>query len=254
MEKTDFPRLLIAAAPDQAGKISFPGAVIAHMTYRVENGPKLYRSVAADQIRGGVLMADDLHLSQIGSSNFFCRQAVRECRARGAEGFLANWCGKASPEMVRLTADLALALESAGLSLWVPEAYAKCAPKAYVMISSAISGGTLKARIMEAMNAYGSERVTLCVERMSEDFVMPAPTGSGSPLTPAALNDLMKRVHPSVYYSAELCAHYFTYANGGKVHFVLFDNQGSIRKKLFLAKQLGVKQAVVVWEEFSDRT
>ncbi len=252
MEKTDFPRLLMAATPDQVGNIHMPGAVVAHMTYRVENGPKLYRSVAADQIHGGVLMADNLHLNQIGSSSFFCRQVVRECRARGAEGFLANWCGRPSPEMARLTTDLARAMENARLSLWVPETYAKCAPAAYVLISSAISGGTLKARITDAKNAYGAERVTLCVERVAEDFVMPAPTGSGVALTPEGLNGLMKRIHPSVYYSAELCAHYFTYGDGGKVHFVLFDNQGSIRKKLSMAKQLGVQQAVVMWEEFSS--
>lgn len=249
MELSDFPRLILAAAPHQECQIRLSGAVIAHMAYRLEDGPTLYRCAGAEQLRGGVLMADDLRLNRIDDGGFFSQQAVRECRARGAMGFVANWCRPPSREMAAVTAALDKALGQAGLTLWVPEAYGHHAPAAQVMISSALSGGTLKVRLEEAMERFGG-RVTLCVEKMAEDFCLPSPSGRGTPLTNEGLRELMGRVHPSVYYSSELCAHYFTYGQNGRVHFVLFDDAGSIRRKLILAKRLGIPWALAAWEEF----
>lgn len=252
MEISDFPRLLLAAPPEQVGEIHIPGAVIAHMAYRVEDGPKLYRCASAQGIQGGILMADDLRLNVWTDNDFFCRQVVRECRARGAQGFLANWCRSPSPEMSALNRSLGEALGKAGLSLWLPERYDGCAPHAHVLISSAISGGTLKVRLQEAMERYGRDRIVLCVEPVAEDFTMPSPAGQGQPLSPEQLARLQQRIHPSVYYSSELCAHYFTYCRDNRVHFVLFDTADSIRRKLSLAGQLGIPWAAAAWADVKD--
>ena len=58
---------------------------------------------------------------------------------------------------------------------------------------------------------------------------------------------------PQVYFSDELCARYFTYcvpADGA--HFVLFDDGATIRKKLQVARSLGVKYALLAYPETAD--
>lgn len=249
MEKSAYSQPILAAAPADLAHIRVPDALMAHLAYRLEDGPKLYRSAAPEEIQGGILAVDDTPLRQIGSSQFLCRQAVRECRARGAIGLFANWSRKPSQEMAQLTAQLEQALLDAGLALWVPEMYANCVRQAKILISSALSGGTLRRRLEEAVQRYQLQRVTLAVERMAEDFLLPSQNGCGTPLSPQQLEERIRTLHPSVYYSAELCAHYFTYAQGSQIHFVLFDTYGSLRKKWQLASQLGLPYTLFAWEE-----
>ena len=56
-----------------------------------------------------------------------------------------------------------------------------------------------------------------------------------------------------MFFSGELCAHYFTYmSRDSGAHFVLFDDAGSIRKKLLTARSLGVSQAVLSYPQTAD--
>lgn len=252
MEKSAHARPILAAAPTQLRDIPVQDALIAHLAYRLEDGPKLYRSTAPEEIHGGILAVDDTPLKHIGNCQFLCRQAVRECRARGAIGLFANWSRKPSQEMARLTAELEQALMDADLLLWVPEVYANCVRQGNILISSAISGGSLKQRLSDAAACYHPRRVTLAVERMAEDFLLPARNGCGSPLSRQQLQERIRTLHPSVYYSAELCAHYFTYSKNGQLHFVLFDTYGSLRKKWHLASQLGLPYILFAWQEVCD--
>ena len=58
---------------------------------------------------------------------------------------------------------------------------------------------------------------------------------------------------PTVFFSNELCAHYFTYmSKQNGAHFILFDDAGSIRKKLHIARSLGVADAVLAYPQVDD--
>ena len=64
---------------------------------------------------------------------------------------------------------------------------------------------------------------------------------------------MMEERNPSVFFSSELCAHYFTYmSKENGAHFVLFDDAGSIRKKLHVANSLGIRQAVLSYPQVED--
>ena len=66
-------------------------------------------------------------------------------------------------------------------------------------------------------------------------------------------NALLEERRPSVFFSSELCAHYFTYmSRENGAHFVLFDDAGSIRKKLLTAQGLGIRQAVLSYPQTAD--
>ena len=103
------------------------------------------------------------------------------------------------------------------------------------------------------MERYGAGRVALAVERAAEDFFLPSPTGQGMPLTREELQERLEERAPSVFFSSELCAHYFTYmSRQNGAHFVLFDDAGSIRKKLQTARSLGITAAVLAYPQVDD--
>ena len=112
--------------------------------------------------------------------------------------------------------------------------------------------GLLRQRLEDAREAFGG-RVVLAVERVAEDFFLPSPTGQGIPLTREELRTRMAERAPSVFFSSELCAHYFTYmSRENGAHFILFDDAGSIRKKLRLARSLGMDTAVLAYPQVDD--
>ena len=126
-------------------------------------------------------------------------------------------------------------------------------PSSKVIIPSALSGGSLSVRLKEAIAKYGAERLALGVQRVAEDFFLPAPSGSGVPLSRDALQQRIQERSPSIFFSNELCAHYFTYmSRQSGAHFILFDDAGSIRKKLSLCQDLGIRQAILAYPEVDD--
>ena len=91
------------------------------------------------------------------------------------------------------------------------------------------------------------------VERLAQDFLLPSPTGQGAPLSRQALAEQLEQRGGSVFFSHELCAHYFTYmTKTDGAHFVLFDDAGSIRKKCQLGARLGITHAFVPYAQVDD--
>ena len=119
--------------------------------------------------------------------------------------------------------------------------------------SSAISGGSLRRRLEGAVQRYGAGRIALCLRRVREDFYLPAPEGRGAPLTEEELRALIARLDPAVFFSPELCAHYFTYMSRTTgAHFVLFDDGQSLRRKRALARELGIGTILLLLPESAD--
>ena len=66
------------------------------------------------------------------------------------------------------------------------------------------------------------------------------------------LQTLIQQKSPAIFFSQDLCARYFTYSQDGETHFVLFDDAGSIRKKLQIAAALGISRAVLALEQAEE--
>ena len=245
--------LILAAPPgDSRAALGF-GLPVAHAAYRIGGGPHLYRSGPPLPVRGGLMALDCTGFDGRGEPGPLCREILRECAARGFNGVLCDFEGPPLPLLVRALRDLAGPLEKRGWPLYVPEPYGERVEVAHVLISSALSGGSLAQRLREAQEQYGTGRVVLAVERVAEDFFLPAPQGQGRPLTQAELAALLENRRPSVFFSGELCAHYFTYmSRENGAHFVLFDDAGSIRKKLLTAQALGIRRAVLSYPQTAD--
>lgn len=246
--------LILTTPPGLLPKARETGLTLGHLAYRVGRGPHLFRSGTQTPLRGGLMAVDSRGFDGRGESAPFCQEVVRECAARGFRGVICDFEGSPIPLLERILTQLEESLERRGLTLHVPEAYGTCTKKAGVMISSAVSGGSLRQRLEEAGERFGGmERITLAVERVAEDFFLPSPTGSGRSLSREELQRLLDERAPSIFFSDELCARYFTFrTKEGGAHFVLYDDALSIRKKLHLARQLGVGRAVAAYPDIED--
>ena len=245
-------QLILAAPPEDVTAAQAHGLTLAHMAYRVGGGPHLFRSNQPNPPRGGLMYIDDGGFDGRGTPDAFCQEVVRECAARGFGGVICafdRWLSLLSA----VVEQLGPMLVRQGRSFYVSEPYGRCTATGRVLIPTALSGGSLRQRLGEAAERYGAGRVALAVERTAADFFLPSPDGQGRPLTREELKARLEERSPSVFFSDELCARYFTYMNRQSgAHFVLFDDAGSIRKKLRLAEVLGIDRALLCYPEVSD--
>ena len=245
-------QLILAAPPEDVTAAQAHGLTLAHMAYRVGGGPHLFRSSQPNPPRGGLMYIDDSGFDGRGTPDAFCQEVVRECAARGFGGVICAFDRKL-PLLSAVVEQLGPMLARQGRSFYVSEPYGRCTATGRVLIPTALSGGSRRQRVGAAAERYGAGRVALAVERTAADFFLPSPDGQGRPLTREELAAKRRELSPSVFFSDELCARYFTYMNRQNgAHFVLFDDAGSIRKKLRLAEALGIDRALLCYPEVSD--
>lgn len=236
--------LLLALPAGQETRGRAFGLTPAHMAYRIGPGPKLLGIRLPQALRGGLMLVDCAGFDGAGDPVGCCRQILGECRRRSFRGIVCDFEGPPRGCLPKLVEILDRNCAAQGWGLYAPEAYLPQAPGGRAMVPSALTRGTLERRLREALERYGPQRTALAVEWVREDFPLPA-AGRGAPLAPDALEGLLHRLEPAVFFDRGLCAHYFTYMAGPQAHFVLFDTPRSIREKLSLADRLGVPAALL---------
>lgn len=246
--------LILTTPPELLAQARETGLTLGHMAYRIGRGPHLFRSGVPVPLRGGLMVVDCKGFDGQGDPDILCQEILRECTARGFRGVICDFRGRTIPLLERVLASLDEMLSRKGLTLHVPERYGAFTKNARVLIPSTLSGGSLVQRLEDAVQRFGGpNRITLAVRRAAEDFFLPSPTGCGHPLSRDALARQIKERAPSIFFSNELCARYFTYmSRENGAHFVLFDDEKSIRKKLQIARRLGIQRAVAALPEIDD--
>ncbi len=235
-------RLVIAAEPGDLEEVLSLKTQLAHIAYRVGEDGCLYRAEGASKISGGIMViGSDLSEQRIGDRLVY--EIITECKTRKFTGVLVNF------ENRELLEPLAKELNSLNLTLYVHEEMGYEYENATVLVSSAISGGTLKRRLSEAAEHFGPERILLDVEPVFRNFLLPAPDGEGKILSFDEFSELSDKYSSAAFYSPELCCNYFTYSEKGNTHFVLYDTAGTLKKKLQLAESLKINKAILVYSE-----
>lgn len=242
----------LAAVPEQVQEAGRFGCGIAHVAYRIGSGSILLRSALSLQVQGGLLCVSDRDAPTITDPGALCAAVNRECGRRGYSGVLLDFESPLRPDLLSFAKTLTQQLSSHGRTLYLPEEYAQAADgDTVILICTAISGGSLSQRLKEAAEHFGgAARLGLDIQRLRMDFRLPERSGQGTLLSEAQLRQLMEPA--SVFFSQELCARYFTYTKENSLHFVLFDDAGTITQKLRLGAGMGFRAAFLMWPEVQD--
>ena len=243
--------LILMTPPERLRRARELNVEIAHRAYRLGQGPHLYR--AGPPASGGLMAINDRGFDGRGDGGALCGEILRECTVRGFHGAVLDFEQGCKPVLERVIRELEEGFARRKWTMYVPEEYAHCTQYARVMMSSALSGGSLHSRLEEGLECYGKKRLTLFLERVCEDFFLPAPDGRGEKLDQKQLKELMAEWQPSVFFSHELCARYFTYmSRENGAHFVLFDDGDTVRKKIQVARGLGITSFMAALEDVED--
>ena len=244
----------LAAAPEESRSAAAYGRRILHLAYRIDQQGRLIRTRMPFLQKGAIMAICHSGPLPAVDHNAFLIQLLREYTARGYTGVTLDFEGSPDARCCGLAGFLDQVLRARGIPLWVPVACAAAVtPPTRLMISSAISGGNYREMLAEYCGRYGRERLVLQAERNCEDFRLPAADGSGQRLSMAQLDQLFMDRLPTPFFSSDLCTYYFTYRDREQgSHFILFDNANSLRRKLEIAGQLGIPDAVLVYPEVSD--
>lgn len=241
---TELPRLILAVTPEQAKHAQRQDVTLAHIAYRLESGPTLTRFQQAQPGPGGLLYLGEDNV--IGNNySFFFQQLLRECAARHFQGVIADL----PPGHDALVSQLDALLPQNTLTLYLPEHYHATAPKGRLLVTTALSGGTLRRHLQERTERYGAGRIVAVLEQVCVRITPPDKTGQGHALTQEELASLRQRLKPQVHWSPELCLRYFTYSEQGKMHFVLFDDRETLLAKRKLCGELGIRVCLGAWME-----
>lgn len=245
---------ILLTPPEQREEAARFGLPLGHMAFQLGADGRLHQSGLSAEVRGGLLLTGAAE-APTGNADF--RPAVQDilatCRNRSFHGVILDLEQPPSPFLAGVIRGVEEGLSRQGKALYLPEVYANFSRTARLYLSSALSGGSLEKRLAQAAERYGAGRLTLCLERVRADFFLPAPKGIGKPLSREALETLMERLEPSVFFSKDLCAHYFTYVSRSTgAHFVLFDDGESLRKKMEAAEKAGISRCFLLYPETAE--
>lgn len=246
------PRQFLLTPPQQLSQAQTWGLPLAHMAYQLDPNGRLTQAAALPPEAKGGLMLVGVAVSPGGQSD--PRRAVREilvqCQSRNFGGVILDLEQPPTRFLSQLIHGLEEGLAQRRKTLFLPESYGNYTNRASIYLTSAISGGSLRRRLEEAAEAYGLDRLVLCLRRARDDFYLPSVKGQGKPISQEALVQLRQRLKPAVFYSQDLCAHYFTYMSRDTgAHFVLFDDEESMEKKRALAQGLGISKFFLLYPE-----
>lgn len=225
---------------------------LAQLAYRISSGGRLLRdSRSPANLRGGILVLGDMGFqADTLSIPTLLRDVLAEIAGRGYEGVAADFTSGSCASLAAFLTELDRILYERGIPLWVSESSSRHVTHARLLIQAAATAGSLEAMLEERCARYGAHRVTAELIPLRMDFTLPAADSQGRTLSRGELETLIAELRPQPYFSAELCAKYFTYMSPERqAHFVLFDDGDTLAEKCRLAEKLGISHVFALYAE-----
>ncbi|GHV06889.1 hypothetical protein FACS1894217_06500 [Clostridia bacterium] len=237
----------LAVSAADAQRIGGRGLPLARMSYRLGDDGGLLRAASPPQFQRRDLMVVSNPESR-DAGDLDGLSIVSECRKRGGGGILLDFEGE--PRLIDQVIGLDALCRREGLELVVPEAYAEFVTHAVLLVSTALTAGSLSRELEKASERYGASRIMLDIERICRDVRLPSPNGESAILSPMEMAGLLSSRRPQTFFSHDLCANYFTYKDAAAAtHFVIFDDAVGISRKLQLGRNMGLRGAILMYAE-----
>ncbi len=171
-------QIILVAPPESVADAVGTGLKVAYMIYRIGRGYHLFRAERAPAADGGLLVLDTDGFSGGGPSDALLSEIIGECRRSGFDGIVLDIGRSFAKPLFPLARELGAEAQKNGLRLYVPENMAASCENAFVLLPTALSGGTLHEHLVSALGRYGVGRVALEIERVRMDFTLPASSGA----------------------------------------------------------------------------
>ena len=124
-------------------------------------GARLLSAVGNTAVQGGLMLVGDSR--ECGPDDVLARDILRECLRRNYDGVVLDWYHN-GPDRGTLTALMGQLCLQYDRRLFVPERYAAHAPRATVLLNTAVSGGTLHSCLSEGVRRFGAERLVVLTD------------------------------------------------------------------------------------------
>ena len=239
--------IILASPPEYCKNALLWGFPVAHMAYQT-CGRYLYRTSLPENLRCGLMLIANIKPDGDCSRERVTERILQECVNRCFSGVIADF-EPPCPFAGQLLPFLYTELKRRRLSFYASEWASAYVKDCNVILSSAITGGTLHQRIGDSIHAFGRDNIVLDYEIMSHDFLLPVKGGKGRKVSRKFVEELIDFHHVKPLFSAELCCNYFTYRNKQGLHFVLYDDAESVVKKTELSMKLGISKAIILYPE-----
>ena len=236
-------QIILVCPAARCGEAAQTGLPVLRLGLGLDCRGTLIRTLAQTRRPG-----DFLGLSDFGVTEPVPAAVIRQLldEAQGSGGIVADF-ERDHPALRAFLQNLDAACVDAGLPLFVPACRIDCAPNAWAIAPGAASGGCLRDELERGMRARHG-RLAVAFEPTRRRFLLPADDPDGESLTEAELSALRQRTGAQAFFSRELCANYFTYMDGARGVFVLFDNPDTLQARLELIENAGVPYVFAVWE------
>ncbi|MCL2546427.1 MAG: hypothetical protein FWE06_04440 [Oscillospiraceae bacterium] len=241
--------IYLAVSPADTVAAAALGLPLAHMAYAVGTGLTLRRGAIGTAMRGGLMVIHDRHYDRTGGDVETLRaEIVRECGMHQFSGVICDFEQPVRRSLEQLVLELSDTLPRKGLSLTVTERYAHIG-QATLLVNSAVTTGTLRKQWESKAERY-NRQLAIEIDPLRRDFILSQSGEQGKALDVSVLQVLLAERNPSVFFSAELCAYYFTYKDEMKqTHFVLFDDAASLGRKISLGLRMKAAPILLLYPD-----
>ena len=218
-----------ACSEDELSLFSSPEKPPATLAYSLDRPFPAPRSA----LRGGFMILG----GRIRSGR--AAETANECRRRGIGTVVCGFSPCPGLELLRFC-DV---LRRRGIRCVITEQLWQEGCGAAMLLSTAISGGTLRQRMQEATSRCGE--VYLDLERTRRVFSLPSPDGTGRQISPEELEQLSREAESS-FFSPDLQCKVLIVRRDADVRFVLFDDTDTLLRKAELALELGIRRGFLL--------
>lgn len=242
---------IICAVSGQARAAEALRRPVAYMSWHI--GPKLTLTASPGTQAprmGFMALSDSGYDRNPGDGRALALQCLEVCRSLGLEGLLCDFEQPVRRPLEAFTAECADLFQSRGMPMYVPERYAACHHWPKVYIPTAMTSGSLRARLSAAVSSYGAGRVALEMEALARDLVLPSSSGAGEAISREKLEVILRNRGGVSFFSGELAANYFTERDAaGATHFFVYDDATTFARKTELALTLGITCGFVLYPD-----